>query len=294
MKKIYMLLGLGITSLGLFAFNNSNTFSDYRTVIAKHQFSGGGQTGLTGAPGESNCTQCHTGDVQSGNTENALVVLDAGLNPVTTYIPGQSYTVTLTMTSDPAKKGFSSVALDATDNQAGSFTGSGIGGTQDFLGGVRHYVSHTSSGNTSATTAWGWTWVAPATDVGDITFYVASNAANNDGSTFGDVIYLSNQTLTIDPSIGVADESVDLDLQVGYNSDDHKITLDFASLSSGDMHFNLVDMNGKSAYTSDLGDAQEGENSESIQLPAHLKNGSYIVHFFVDNKAYSSPIAIQR
>ena len=52
--------------------------------------SSGAGAGKTGAPGESNCTACHSGSTQDGANENLLTVLDGG-NPVFEYLPGQTY-----------------------------------------------------------------------------------------------------------------------------------------------------------------------------------------------------------
>ncbi|MEO0638086.1 MAG: choice-of-anchor V domain-containing protein, partial [Bacteroidota bacterium] len=65
-------------------------------------------------------------------------------------------------------------------------------------GQTRQYVGHR---NASTNQTWNFTWKAPATNVGDITFYIVGNAANGNGSTSGDFIYESNQTLSLDPTV---------------------------------------------------------------------------------------------
>jgi hypothetical protein len=46
--------------------------------------------------------------------------------------------------------------------------------------------------------------------------------------------------------------------------------------------------------TYNLGNAQIGENKEKVVLPEDLKNGIYVVNFFVNNKAMSTKIMIQK
>jgi len=217
-----------------------------------------------------------------------------GLTPVTTYIPGNTYTATLQLASNPDKKGFSSVALNASDLNAGSFAVITGGGTQDNMSNGRHYVTHTSSSNTNTTFAWTWDWTAPATDEGDVTFYIASNVANNNGSFSGDVIHLSEHVISINPSAGVSEEKEAFTVSAGYSPDNHSIALNFNTLAIGDMYLNLVDMNGRSVFTSQMGESELGQNKESIVLPAHLKNGIYAVHFFIDNRAAMAKICVQR
>lgn len=291
MKKSYILSSLALASLGFFAFRQAETGTSVIEKFTKeHRFSSGGQSGLTGAPGESNCTQCHSGSVLSGTTENSVTFL-SGTTPVTTYTPGSTYTVTLQLTSTPAKGGFSATALDGTNTKAGSLIGAGIGGTQNFSTAGRDYVSHTSASNTSS--SWAFSWVAPATDVGDVTFYFASNVANNNGSNTGDMIYLS--TKVISPAgASIEETSNDLNFTAGYNAASNKLVIDFNYLAVGEMSLNLVDMKGRSVFSYNLGQSEIGSNKEKIALPTDLNNGMYVVHFFIGNKAMSAKIMVQK
>lgn len=298
MKKNYFFIGLAAVSMGIFAFQNDAEMEESNSLISlAHRAaiaqSSGGQSALTGAPGENNCTQCHTGSVLDGTSENQFAVVNAQFQPVTSYNPGDTYTVTVDMTSDPAKKGFSSTALDGTNTMAGAFTGSAIGGTQDFSAGGRDYVSHTSTSNTSASQLWAWTWTAPTTNVGDVTFYVATNAANDNGTTSGDMIYLSEHTLG---SIANIEEDVVemTPFKAGYSPDANTVVMDFTSLTSGDMFFNLVDMTGKSVYTKSMSKALIGQNKHSVTLPSSIENGMYVVNMFVGNKAMSTQVLVQK
>jgi hypothetical protein len=290
MKKNYLFIGLAAVSMGIFAFQN-----DSQMQISK-KFSGGVNAGLAGAPGEANnlaCTMCHTGSTLDGTAENAVVIVNAQFQPVTSYNPGDTYTVSVQMNSDPAKKGFSATALDGTDAMAGAFTGSGIGGTQDYQDLSRDYVSHTSTSNTSATTIWAWTWTAPATNVGDVTFYVGTNAANDDGATSGDMIYLSQHV--IGSVADVNEEELSLNsFSAGYNPTSNEVTVDFTSLTSGLMSFNMVDMNGKSVYSKTMLEATIGENEHTVALPSSIEGGMYVVNFFVGNNPMSAKVLVQK
>lgn len=163
--------------------------------------SGGAAPGMTGAPNESNCTQCHSGSILNGASENMLTILD-GVTPVNTYTPGQQYNVNLLMSSNPTKRGFQATALTASNGMAGGFTGQA--GNTTINGGVKKYANHTSLSNTSANApSWTWTWTAPAAGAGPVTFYVATNKTNNNGNDNGDMIYLSQHIIQEDPNNGV-------------------------------------------------------------------------------------------
>jgi uncharacterized protein (TIGR03437 family) len=55
------------------------------------------------------------------------------------------------------------------------------------------YIEHTTS---SGNGIWMMEWTPPSTNVGDITVYVAGNAANGNGNSFGDRIHLKSFTIT--------------------------------------------------------------------------------------------------
>ncbi len=295
MKKNYILALSGVVLVGALSFQKSGDFK-VEKYFAKHghKLSGGGASaGLTGAPTEGNCTSCHSGSVQSGAAENVLTVL-SGSTPVTSYTPGQNYTVTLLMSSNPAKKGFQATAWDLSNTMAGTFTA----GTNTLINGtVKKYANHTSLSNEDTeVTAWIWNWTAPATNVGDVKFYVATNKANNNGAAgSGDVIYTSQHIISAPAGAGVEDDSdVAADFKVGYNGESNTVKFSFNSLIAGEMSVNIVDLNGRSVFFGNLGNAVVGENVESLKLPSDYKNGIYIANFFVNNNAMSAKFMVQR
>src|SRR6185295_2756990 len=158
-----------------------------------HAFSAGPPAGYTGAPQEEPeaCAECHVPpDAATGKIF---------ITAPQTYVPGQTYPVTVTHQNiDPTRLrwGFQLTVLDtASDEKAGELH-STDGLTQVLNnagpGSARQYIEHTSAGTfvgqqNGAT--WTFNWTAPATDVGPVTFYAAGNQANNDGNTSGDYIY---------------------------------------------------------------------------------------------------------
>ncbi len=86
------------------------------------------------------------------------------------------------------KYGFELTAETATGSKTGTFIISDATRTRLTNGG--NAVTHTSSGNSGgASTSWTASWTAPATDVGQVRFYVAVNAANGNGNNSGDMIF---------------------------------------------------------------------------------------------------------
>ncbi len=156
----------------------------------------------TNAPGESNCTACHS-DYPVNSGTGRVVISGVPAN----YLPNQQIPVTVTVSQDTAVVyGFQLTAIDNLGREAGTFTlpaqqpqqlqiVDGIAG-----GFPRKYVEHTVSGivpTMFGAKSWTFIWNAPAERVGKVGFYAAGNAANSDGDTSGDYIYTnSKNTLT--------------------------------------------------------------------------------------------------
>jgi len=109
-------------------------------------------------------------------------------------MPGQTYDMTVTINdADAMRYGFEMVAFDLTDASVGQFglSGDPFVEVRD-IGGI-NYVNHkfVTVGNPNTFT---FTWTSPATLAGEISFYVAGNAANGSGNG-GDEIYSSSLTV---------------------------------------------------------------------------------------------------
>ena len=146
-------------------------------------------TGNSGAPSEGNCTGCHNGSaVTSGTNWDAINI--SGL-PASGYTPGTTYTFTVNGSSAAtAKNGLLLTALNSSNTNAGTFT-SGSGNA--VLVSTRNYIGHTSAG--TANSSFTFSWTAPATGVGTVTFYLSWLATNSNGGNTGDITYIKSFTL---------------------------------------------------------------------------------------------------
>jgi hypothetical protein len=290
MKKLFLPITVIVLTFGIFSFR----ISDLTGFQASPLNANGPSGGQSGAPGEQNCTSCHSGAIQDGSNENLLTINDDLGFGMTQYTPGANYTVNLSMASNPAKKGFQVTALNAANTMAGMFVAGANTQlkTATISGGQRKYATHKNTSNTSATQTWNWTWQAPATEQGAVTFYVATNKANNNGNDNGDVIYLSQHVFFNDDA-SVDEVTVDNNFSAGYAPDKGEIVISFSTLSIAPTSFNLVDLQGQSVWTKKLENSNVGENKQLVSVPKHLPNGIYVVHFFLGNKSYAAPVSIQ-
>lgn len=170
--------------------------------------SGGAAGGRTNAPGESNCTGCHSGTLQTSGTNFNNVSLTNNFTGGG-YIPDSTYTITLSYTqSGKSKFGMQLTCLDGSNLMAGGFanTSTATSITSSVIsGGTRSYVRQTSSGNSgTGGRSWSFEWTAPSTNKGDLTLYTVVNSANNNGGTGGDIIIAREFTLSPSSLLPVA------------------------------------------------------------------------------------------
>lgn len=172
-------------------------FGDRPINSAQAKISPGPPLGFTGAPGEGNCTGCHyTYPVNSGAGKVEITGLPAS------YSLGQSYLVTITVSHPTARAwGFELTALDqnGTSSTIGALTPTSATTTlqrdSDASGQPRTYLSHGEAGiaqGKAGSNSWSFTWTAPATNAGDVTFYAVGNAANNQVTPEDDYIYTTS------------------------------------------------------------------------------------------------------
>ncbi len=169
--------------------------------------SAGPETRRTGAPGEQTCNAsgCHAG---SANNSGGGILTITGVPA--NYSPNQEVDITVTMVqAGRIRFGFEATVIDDQGRAAGTITVTEQTRTQLFSAPVgsnlHQYVMHSFGGTSpnggSNQGRWTFRWKAPAQDVGRITFYAAANAANNNGSETGDLIYTTSVSTQPAPSV---------------------------------------------------------------------------------------------
>lgn len=285
MKKNHVYLALLAGSIGLLSFNS---IKQNNTINTYHLNAAGSPGGKTGAPGDQTCTQCHSGTVQSGTGFQTVVLTNDMGQMVTNYIPGESYTVTVGMLTLNAKNGFEIVALTPTNAQAGSVSITNATTTKTVTFGGKTRITHKSSGTSSNN--WSFEWTAPTTNVGDVTFYLATNVSNSNNNDSGDAIRTSQHV--IGSSAGIQENTAKVAINLGYAKTSNSLTIDLTSKLNGEAAINLVDLSGKSVQFEQLGKVATGNNMLSVKLNNQLPKGVYIAHINVNNNFVSKKIYI--
>jgi hypothetical protein len=286
MKKNYMIVALVAGSIALVSFHKNNS-AEIKKFTNYHKSTSGSPGGKTGAPGDGTCTDCHSGNVQNGAAINTVTFADLG-GQVTSYTPGQTYAVNVTMASNSTKNGFEIVALTPSNTQAGTVAAVDAVNTKTVSFGGKTRITHKTAG--TAFTSWSFAWTAPATNVGNVTFYLATNETNNQSNGTGDVIYTSQHVIGSTASISEVQEHIGF--VAAYNAENASIQVSIDTKENGDAAINIVDVNGKSVQFEQLGKVSSGENTRTVKLDNELPKGMYVLHLNVNNNFTSKKIYI--
>ena len=175
-----------------------------------HAYSTGPDPRYSGAPGDNlgSCTVCHRGQAPNAGPGNVKIILPGG----NSYTPGVAQHIKVQISDSQQRRwGFQMSARlksNQTTGQAGDFnptdgstqvicdnSGSKPCSADALVQFIEHTAAGTRPGATGGTT-FEFDWTPPATDAGNIVFYVAANAANGDGNLTGDRIYTTSVEIT--------------------------------------------------------------------------------------------------
>lgn len=176
--------------------------------------------------------------------------------------------MTVTQTSNGASKhGFQITVENSSPNKIGGFGITDAVNTHLQFG--TNFITHSLAGTDQS--SWNFTWTAPLTDVGAITFYVASIAGNLNSS--GGTTTVNNQmvqnTLAIGSVLAVSDNHL-LKYRMYPNPSNGQVNFQLSSnVNQG--HISIFDYTGKLMIQKTI-----SASNNSIDV-AHLSAGIYFV-----------------
>jgi hypothetical protein len=257
-------------------------------------------SGFTGAPGEGTCANsgCHTGS--SVNTAaNFIALATAGANNLNSgYTPGTTYTMTLNVNAiNKPKYGFSITALDANNAAAGDFNITNQNGTARTTFANKIYVGHK---NASSTAAWSFQWVAPATNVGTVTFYISANGADGTGSINLDQIHTTKYTVST--STGLVEGSGSTGIKV-LNADDNNIAIfpnpvknnmfvSYNVVNNENVSIDLFGLNGQLVQNLLNENLAVGAYNNNFSLNNNITKGLYLVRVNMGEKTFFKKVLV--
>lgn len=235
-----------------------------------------GKAGYTASPNETACNSCHTGNTL--NASGGSLTIDVPGMTNWQYQLGKTYTVNVTVARTSATLfGLGFEALNSSNANAGTLT-AGTGTKTAQASNSRTNITHTGSGNAvSGTHTFSFTWKAPATNIGNVTFYCAGNAANKNGTQSGDFIYTKSQVLTPAPPDGITNEVFAKHISIYPNPAAEYLQI--ANVEAGaEMTVSIMDLKG-----SVISKKQNVTVNDRIELN-DLNTGSYLLKIEADGK----------
>ena len=135
------------------------------------------------APNYNNCTSCHSGSVNSGDGEVVFTGLPSS------YTPGETYSIGVTVTgANDRGYGFQAIA-QAENSLAGELSLNSSSNSLEMNGDFIQHSSRTTSGS------WIFDWLAPSSDIGEVTFSASGLATGGANGNGGDEVYTEAVTI---------------------------------------------------------------------------------------------------
>ncbi len=252
-----------------------------------------GKAARTGSPGEFDCTGCHTSFPV--NTGGGSITISSPNLTNWQYVPGQVYQIDVTVAKTGVPLfGFGFEALRTSNNTNGgilSITNSVETQIKSAVvsGSSRTNVVHKENGGLTANShTFSFNWTAPATNIGNIRFYTAGNAADNNDDSLGDYVYKTSQLVT--PFIvGLAETSADAAVSVFPNPANERVEVSGLAFEIGDM-MEIINAEGEIVYQTVI-----NMPSTNIKLKTlNYSNGLYFLRIQTNkqSKRYASKFLI--
>jgi hypothetical protein len=251
-------------------------------LLASGVQSDNGKAGKTGSPNELTCHDCHD-DFTQGRGGGSVALTSSNM-PGWEYVPGTTYHMTCTvsratmplfglgvecLTSTNANAGTLTIT-DATHTSIKSATVSGVS--------RKNVVHKLNGGVATGSKAFTFDWVAPATNIGNVTFYFAGVAANADGDeAVGDYVYVGNQVVTPATSTGMIEQQVGVSFSVYPNPAHETMSISYELPAAGNVDCALYDLQGHRVRQMIMAQRQPGKHVEMIDGLGNLAAGNYLL-----------------
>lgn len=267
------------------------------TLLTSGGLSDDGKAGTTGAPGENTCVNsCH--NTFALNSGPGSVVL-ASTNMVGwSYVPGTTYHMTATVSQTGCLLfGIGVECLTAAGTNAGQLSITDAASTQVknaiVLGNSRRNVVHTlggGAGNGSKVFAFDWT--APSTNIGNVTFYFAANASNNNGQDSGDHIYTGSQVVTPNTTTTILELPGQANVKVFPNPVADVVNVSHVLDDAATVEVTLCDLQGRAVATLLNTTRQPGRHTEVLGGLDRFGTGTYLLLVRLGERAFGQRLVL--
>ena len=275
MKKLITFSVIVLSSLGAFFTFTNETNKD------------NGRPGATGSPGE---TTCQTGGCHSGTSNTGSGSIEITSSDMTgwEYELGVTYNISVKV-KETGKSifGLGVEALNTSNANAGTLNVTEATRTQLLSAGGRTNLTHTSNGGLSAdSSTFNFTWTAPSTNIGNVTFYVAGLAGNNNNSDNGDQSYTTTKICTVKSTgVGINKNETNNTFSIFPNPVNDKINIQLNNNTINNASIVVLDLSGKVVNTLATNISLNENADLAFDKPSNLNTGVYFLQ--ISNGTYT-------
>ena len=255
-----------------------------------------GKAGYTGSPNELLCDDCHS--TYSGpNVGNGTIYLTSNMSNWQ-YVPGQTYTINAIVKHVGRPLfGIGLEALTSTNANAGTIQITNSAKTQiktkTVSGVTRSNLVHTLNGGVATDSmVFTFNWVAPATNIGNVTFYFAGVAANNNGNENTDYVYNSSKLVTPASATGLMENSSVKSAMKLYVNAENNIVLNYSSAVAAAPNVEIYDLAGHLIASRSFDQEPAGDVKLEVERPLNIQSGVYLVNLISGTEIFGGKILL--
>jgi hypothetical protein len=142
----------------------------------------------------------------------------------------------------------------------------------------RNLVHQLNGGVAAGSKTFSFDWVAPSTNIGNVTFYFAGNAANGNGTSSGDRIYTGSQVITPLITTGLRETlEGNTAVRVGPSPFDSQCRIQYYTRDGGSARITFLDLGGRTLLRRDMGMRTPGAYTETLSGLDALPQGACVM-----------------
>jgi hypothetical protein len=270
MKKTTTLALAGIIAIGAMSFD----------ILS----SDGSKTNRTGGHGESGCT-CHSATT-SAISMTSTPDLSNG------YVAGTTYTIHLKV-AETGKTlfGIDCQALSTATVNIGTLTPGSDNHKTTATNGLDNITHITDGGKTNDSHTFDFTWAAPASPSGTVTFWYSGVGANDDGGTSGDS-NCKGSTAVIDVTAVAENMNSNIDVTIYPNPAVKNVNVRFLQKETSSVKIELLDINGNRVSNLFSSDNFKGEINKTFDI-SNFSKGIYFIKCSDENSSSLKKLIIE-
>lgn len=236
----------------------------------------------TGSPFDGGtCSQCHGG---GATTPTVTISGFPAFGIGNTYMPGQTYTVSINCSGSYPKYGFNAEVLNSNSSSTvadAGICGPAVTGNCKKLGSPTNYTHSVPDGTSNAAT-FSFQWIAP--NSGSVFIYAAGLGVNFTGSTSGDKVSLASLILVQSPAGIAPNKNEQINFRAFPNPASDRINLSYFLAERREVSVKLFSLSGELIADLIRETQDAGVQARELRLPEGIAKGMYFLKLRINGE----------